>query len=252
VIRADDEIDAVAAFERISRMLDTMTGEARTLVVERFVAGAEVAIEGLLVQGHFVPICVFDKPDPLDGPYFEETIYVTPSRHEPAEIAAATEAVGQAAQALGLVEGPIHGEVRLGADGIAVLEVAARTIGGRCASAVRLRSGDLLEQVVLRHWLGLPIGDPTQAAGSSGVMMLPIPHSGTLVGISGQQDALAVEGITALEITIATGRDVVALPEGGRYLGFLFAEGRTSEAVEAALRTAHGRLEFTIDRVSAA
>ncbi|HWD25487.1 MAG TPA: ATP-grasp domain-containing protein, partial [Acidimicrobiales bacterium] len=225
--------------------------EPRTLLVESFVDGPEVAVEGLLVGGEFHRLAIFDKPDPLDGPYFEETIYVTPSRHDPVVLEAVTDAVARAATALGLREGPIHGEARLGGGHqVAVVEVAARTIGGKCASALRFATGVSLEEIVLRHALGETLAQFRKGFGlatrPSGVMMLPIPASGTLVGVTGSDDALATPGVTGLEIAIAPGRPVEALPEGSRYLGFLFAEGHSPEAVERSLRDGHARLVVEI------
>lgn len=248
VIRADDDREAVAALDRIARLLDTLGGEPRSVLVERFIPGREVAVEGLLVGGALRTLAIFDKPDPLDGPFFEETIYVTPSRITENEKCAVSRSIEAASTALGLVEGPVHGEVRLtDADELAVLEVAARTIGGRCSTALRFATGVSLEEIVLRHALGDAAIDASAGVRSSGVMMLPIAHSGTLVGVTGQGDALAIDGITGLEIAIAPGRFVAALPEGGRYLGFLFAEGATPEDVESSLRRGVARLAIEIE-----
>ena len=240
VIRADSPADAVAVAERVRRI----AGDASApLLVEAFVPGPEVAVEGLLRGGVLEPLAVFDKPDALDGPYFEETIYVTPSRHPTDEV---LRVVAEACRAVGLTEGPVHAEARLSPAGVRVLEVAGRSIGGLCARALRFGAGVSLEEVILRHAVGLPIDDLRREAAASGVMMLPIRESGTLVAVRGQEEALAVPGIVGLEITIARGRPVVALPEGDRYLGFLFARGETLDDVEAALREAHGRLEVVI------
>ncbi len=196
-------------------------------------------------------LAVFDKPDPLDGPYFEETIYVTPSRlPEPAQ-AELARITRDAATAIGLTEGPVHAELRITEDGddlrIRVIDVAARSIGGLCARALRFGAGISLEEVILRHALGLPLDDVRRERSASGVMMLPIPHTGTLRAVHGQDDARDVPGVVGLEISINPGRPVVALPEGDRYLGFLFARGDTAAEVEATLRAAHARLEVVIE-----
>lgn len=271
VIRADDEAAVRAAARRIDALLcDEDPGERRQLV-ERFVPGPEVAVEGLLRDGALEILAVFDKPDPLDGPFFEETIYVTPSRSgRVPEIEAALRA---AVAALGLREGPIHAELRLpahapvvlgsrkGSQGGAsegspeapvVLEVAARSIGGLCARSLRFGLDVGLEDLLIRHALGLPLEDARREHAASGVMMLPIPSAGRLVGIGGQDAARAVPGITGLEITVPPGSAVVPLPEGDRYLGFLFARGFDPGEVEAALRAAHARLEIEIQSGSAA
>ncbi len=191
-------------------------------------------------------LAIFDKPDPLDGPYFEETIYVTPSRH-PAPLLAEVEAVtAAAARALGLVEGPVHAELRLAAGGPVVLEVAARSIGGLCSRTLRFGAGLSLEELLVAHAMGLPLDALRREARAAGVMMLPIPRRGVLHGVRGVDAARAVEGVDDVVITVPEGREVVPLPEGDSYLGFLFARGETPAAVEAALRAAHARLGFDI------
>jgi biotin carboxylase len=244
VIRADDPDAAAGAALRVRSILaDAGEDPASRLLVERFVAGAEVAVEGLLRDGELELLAVFDKPDPLDGPYFEETLYVTPSRHDSAEIERATAA---AVDALGLREGPIHAELRLGGAEPVVLELAARSIGGLCSRSLRFGLGMSLEEVILRHALDLPLNGIAREDRAAGVMMLPIPAAGVLHEVRGVEEARAVPGVGGVEITIPRGRPVVPLPEGDRYLGFVFAKGDTPEAVEAALREAHARLEVEI------
>jgi biotin carboxylase len=192
-------------------------------------------------------LAVFDKPDPMDGPFFEETIYVTPSR-QPASVLADLEAtVARAAAALGLREGPVHAELRIGTAGaLMTLELAARSIGGLCARALRFGAGVSLEEVIIRHALGLGLDGLARETQASGVMMLPIRAAGVLDRVSGQERALAIEGVVGVEISIASGRPVVPLPEGDRYLGFVFARGPTAQDVEDALRRAEACLEVRL------
>jgi biotin carboxylase len=246
VIRANDASEFVVAFERITAMLDADGGAQRQLIVESFIPGPEVALEGLLDRGRLRVLAVFDKPDPLDGPFFEETIYVTPSRHSDAEQQAIVETVERASEAFGLRHGPIHAELRLSPDGPVILEVAARSIGGLCGQALRFGVDMSLEELTLRHAADLEIPTFEREQAASGAMMLPIPRGGILRRVNGQAEALAVPGIDGLEITIPVGQPVVPLPEGDRYLGFLFARGETPAEVEAALRAAHGNLTFQI------
>jgi hypothetical protein len=192
-------------------------------------------------------LAVFDKPDPLEGPYFEETLYVTPSRLPTSVLAEVEALTGRAASALGLREGPIHAELRVDGEHVSVLELAARSIGGLCSRALRFGAGVSLEQVILRHALGLGLEDVARESAASGVMMIPIPRAGVLCAVEGQDDARAVDGIAGLEVTIARGRPVVPLPEGDRYLGFLFARGANADAVESSLRDAHARLRIRIE-----
>jgi biotin carboxylase len=242
VIRADTPAQRDAAIARARGIAD-----GGDLLIEDFVPGAEVALEGLLQAGTLRTLAVFDKPDPLDGPYFEETIYVTPSRLPAGTRDAIVAQAAAAARACGLREGPIHVELRLpaGRDPV-VLELAARTIGGLCARTLRFGAGIALEELVLRHALGLSLEDLKRTDAASGVMMLPIPHAGVLRQVAGQGAARAVPGIVGLEISIASGRPVRPLPEGDRYLGFLFARGETPADVEDALRTAHAELDVRI------
>jgi biotin carboxylase len=206
-----------------------------------------VAVEGLLTSGHLDVLAVFDKPDPLDGPFFEETIYVTPSRQPTAILASIESTAAQAAAALGLLEGPVHIELRVGADGaVTILELAARSIGGLCARALQFGTGVSLEEVIIRHALGMGLDGLTREAQAAGVMMLPIRVAGVLDHVSGQDRALAIDGVVGLEISIRSGSSIVPLPEGDRYLGFLFARGATPEFVEGALRRAEACLEVRL------
>ena len=247
VIRADDPEAAVVAAKRVRAILaDAGEDPEAPLLVERYIPGDEVAVEGLLRGGTLEPLAVFDKPDPLEGPYFEETIYVTPSRLPPETLDAIVRMTADAAAALGLVEGPIHAELRTDAGRAWVLELAARSIGGLCSRSLRFGVGVTLEEVILRHALGLPIEDLRRESSASGVMMIPIPRAGILQEVRGQDRARAVPGIAGLELTIGPGRHVMPLPEGDRYLGFLFARADGPDGVEHALRTAHGHLEIVI------
>jgi biotin carboxylase len=240
VIRANDDGEAEAAIARIRKMVPA----DEPLLAESFVPGAEVAVEGLLRGGELEVLAIFDKPDPLNGPYFEETLYVTPSRQS--AHAAIRRTTQEAANALGLTEGPIHAELRVHDDDVTLLEIAARSIGGLCARSLRFGAGIALEEVILRHALDLSLDDLNRADAASGVMMIPIPAKGTLEEVGGQDEARATPGIVGLDIAIAPGREVEPLPEGDRYLGFLFARGDAPEDVERALRQAHSRLDIRI------
>lgn len=246
VIRADD---ADGARKAAARAL-AIAGGGR-LLAEEFVPGDEVAVEGLLQHGALAVLAVFDKPDPLDGPYFEETIYVTPSRQPRTVLDAVARATAEACAAIGLAEGPVHAEVRVRDGRVFVIEVAARSIGGLCARALRFGAGISLEEVILRHALGMDVDSLEREDAASGVMMLPIPRTGRLEAVAGQAAARAVPGIVGLEITIPPGRTVHALPEGDRYLGFLFARGEQPADVEAALRAAHAALDIRISPLPA-
>ena len=251
VIRADTPESFVAAFRRVAALLTGLGlasrgEEARQILVEEFVDGPELALEGLLTNGGFRPLALFDKPDPLNGPFFEETIYVTPSRQPEHVQQAIFDCAAAATTALGLQEGAVHGEFRVNDRGIWVIEVAARSIGGRCSRTLHFAAGMSLEELILRQLLRMKVPSLELERKAAGVMMLPIPYPGILKEVRGQADALAVPGIEELTVTAEPGDQLVPLPEGTRYLGFLFARAERPEAVEAALRQAHARLDVVI------
>ena len=244
VIRADHRNEFAAAFARVKAML--VRAGLTEILVEGYLPGVEVALEGILRHGHLKGLALFDKPDPLEGPFFEETIYVTPSRL-PAETQQAIFAcAAQAAQVLGLREGPVHAELRLNADGPWMLEIAGRSIGGLCSKTLRFGTDLSLEELILRHALGMEIESLQREGCAGGVMMIPIPGAGLLRGVSGLEAARAVPGIESIEITAQINYLLTPLPEGENYLGFIFARGEMPEAVEAALRQAHRLLKFEI------
>ena len=247
VIRADDAAELAAAVGRVRHIVAGARDEEERslLLVESFVPGPEVAVEGLLQDGRLEVLAIFDKPDPLDGPFFEESIYVTPSRLGRVAEERIVECVRRAVAAFGLVTGPVHAELRWNAGEAWLLEAAARTIGGECSRLLRFRAGHSLEEVVLAAAMGrrLPRGLDSAAAG---VMMLPTPRSGTLRRVEGVLDALGVPGVDEVSISAGTGAELVPLPEGGAYLGYIFARGETPGGVESSLREAAGRLRIVI------
>ena len=250
VLRVDDPASLPATVSRVRRIAGAAgVPDGESLLAERFVPGPELAVEALLDRGRLEPLAIFDKPDPLDGPAFEETIYVTPSRLPAADQQAALSAVESATRALGLGEGPVHAEVRVSDGRALVIEVAARTIGGLCGRALAFGTGHSLEELVLAQALGVSLTDRRPDTRSSGVLMIPIPRAGTLRSVEGRQAALAVPGVTAVDITIAPGRRLAPPPEGGRYLGFVFARARRPQEVEKALRTAGALLDVQIDPI---
>jgi biotin carboxylase len=250
VIRADGPDEFVTAFKRLAAILAepevAACGDpARWVLVEAFVPGPEFALEGLLQAGRLTVLALFDKPDPLDGPFFEETIYVTPSRLPPAAQRAIAATAQAAATALGLVEGPVHAELRFNDRGPWLIELAARPIGGRCSDTLRF-GGSPLEEVVIRHALGMEQPTLERDGQAAGVMMIPVPGAGELREVRGVDEARAVPLVGDVVITAHRGQRLVPLPEGARYPGFIFARGPSPEAVEGALRDAYRRLEFVL------
>jgi biotin carboxylase len=253
-MRADDRASLAAALARLQRLLADPAlrrpdpEAAGQILVESFVAGPEVALEGILTRGALHVLALFDKPDPLDGPTFEETLYVTPSRRTETDQRRIADAVAAAARALGLETGPVHAELRWSAaEGPVLVEIAARPIGGLCARSLRFESGLSLEDVVVRHALGAG-AVPARIAGASGVMMIPIPARvpSALRAVDGVEAARAVAGVDDVVISVRVGETLVPLPEGASYTGFIFATGAEPGFVEQALREAHAHLRFTV------
>ena len=242
VIRAGNAAEFAAAVARIRKM----TGPREPILVEEFIPGREFALEGVVTNGRLQVLALFDKPDPLDGPYFEETIYVTPSREPDAVRRAIAEAAQQAVAALGLTDGPVHAEMRVNQRGVWMLEAAARPIGGLCSRALQFDPALPLEELLLRHALGQDISAARLAPGAHGVMMIPIPRAGTFEGVSGLEKARQTADITAVEITAKVGQRMDPLPEGASYLGFLFSHAASAADVERSLRRAHAALEIHV------
>jgi biotin carboxylase len=263
VVKVDDAESFPQVFARVAAIVAACrpNGMRRSVLVEDFIPGEEVAVEALLRAGNLEVLAIFDKPDPLNGPFFEETIYITPSRLPHDRQAQILETTARAARALGLTDGPIHAELRInsnslplmGTVGVGVaedlwmLEVAARSIGGLCSRTLRFGSGISLEELILRHAAGLPMPAHEREPRAAGVMMLPIRDRGRLRAVEGQNEAKQVPGVEGLVITIPPGEPLVPLPEGDRYLGFMFARGDSPAAVESALRLAHAQLRVLTD-----
>ena len=259
VIRADSDVEFRAALDRLKgilRMPDvaSMRGDSssRHVLVESFVPGKEVALEGLISHGKLKVLAIFDKPDPLDGPYFEETIYVTPSRLSHTLQEEIILCAARAAEALGLERGPVHAELRINQTGPCVIEIAARSIGGFCSIALRFGNTKFytktvsLEELLLRDALEMDTTSFRREPQAAGVMMIPIPDAGVFYQVKGVQEAKMVEHIEDVIISAHLNETLVPLPEGGKYLGFIFSRAGSPEHVETALREAHARLEFVI------
>jgi biotin carboxylase len=256
VIRANDAKEFESAVKRIRALLESpeilVTREPGLdrLLVENYIPGREVALEGLIDEGRLRVLAIFDKPDPLEGPYFEESIYVTPSRLPANTQKSIEECAAGAVRALKLETGPVHAEFRVNDEGPWVLEIAPRPIGGLCSRALRFGSAGStatkipLEELLLRHALGMEGSDLKREESASGVMMIPVPRSGIFEGVDGIESAEKIPGVTEIRITARLRDYIAAWPEGASYLGFIFASGDSPAFVENALRAAHGKLEF--------
>lgn len=249
VIRADSAAELGAACARIQRILELEASpepdERDSVLVEAFISGPEVALEGLLHHGELRVLALFDKPDPMEGPFFEETYYITPSRLPEADQRVVRRRVAEACAAYGLREGPVHAELRISGGDAWIMEIASRTIGGECARLLKFGTGHRLEDLVLAQAVGRR--PAAQApAGGGGVLMIPIPKAGVLRRVEGVLAARRVPYIEDLQISMREGYELVPLPEGSRYLGFVFAQAPTAADVEQALRAAHARLNIVV------
>jgi len=244
VIRANNPDEFRDAAARIARI------QPGDILVEDYIPGREFALEGVVTAGKLQTLALFDKPDPLEGPYFEETIYVTPS-WQPEDVQREIHATAQAAiTSLGLTDGPVHAEIRVNQHGVWILEAAARPIGGLCARVLRFGAPYLtLERLLLRHALGEDVSSAALAPGAHGVMMIPIPHAGVYRGVRGLEDARQVPGVEDIVMTAKEGQEMLPLPDGSAYLGFLFVRGAAADIVEKGLREAHQRLGFVLSAV---
>ena len=247
VVRANNIDEFISAVHRVREIQGRADRDSRDmgLLVETFIPGQEYALEGMLTEGELNVLALFDKPDPLDGPYFEETLYVTPSRLPEAMQTQIVAHVARACRLAGLSTGPIHAEMRINDQGVWLLEIAARSIGGLCGRMLRHALGMSLEELLLRHALNLPLSD-VLGSGASGVMMIPIPKRGLYQGVHNLAAARALPHITEIQITAEPNALLLPAPEGASYLGFIFAQADTPQAVEQALRQAHRLLSFDI------
>lgn len=249
VIRANNAAELDVAITRITNMLQHMSDlepiTQQRLLIEEFIPGAEVAVEGMLTAGQLTILAIFDKPEPLNGPFFEETYYITPSRWPAATQRQMRVVVAQVCQAYGLREGPVHAECRINDQGVFVLEVAARTIGGMCSRLLRVGTGFSLEELVLAQAMGRSMS-LTTAEGAAGVLMIPIPKAGILKRVEGILAAQQIPFVEEIDIQVRDGHELIPLPEGSSYLGFIFARAPTPAQAEQALRAAHASLNFII------
>lgn len=248
VIRADSIDELRQAQRRIGRIQSRHLRNADSLglLAEAFIPGDEVALEGVLQRGELRVLALFDKPDPLNGPSFEETRYVTPSRLPAAVQAGIADAVGRACTAAGISEGPVHAEARINDRGIWLLEIAPRAIGGLCGRILEATLGMGAVELALRHAAGLPLPEAPRAENAAGVMMIPVPAAGILKSVAGVEAARATPHITGIEISAAIGQIIAPPPEGASYLGFIFSRAENPEAAAEALLAAHARLDIHI------
>ena len=249
VIRADTLSEAKNAYLRVSKILSNLQMDTSGILLEDYIPGEEMAFDGVLENRRLHTLAFFDKPNPLTGPFFPETIYLTPSQKSEKDLLYIKQTIASAAAAIGLSNGPIHAELRIRSGNLYVLEIAARSIGGRCGKSLRFTGGYTLEDVILRQAMGeFPISYQREQ-GAAGVMMIQVPCTGVLKKVEGLSSARTVPCIDSVEVTVPIGQRVVSLPEGRQYLGFIFARAAQPRLVEAALRNAFKKLRIVVEAV---
>tara|TARA_B100000029_G_C17545474_1_gene948295 strand:+ start:143 stop:1390 length:1248 start_codon:yes stop_codon:yes gene_type:complete len=246
VIRANNEIELLAAFSRISAIIESAGPEHPPVcLVEDYIEGKEYVVEGLINRGEWETIGLIEKPALMEGPFFEETIYLSPAEIPDSLAALLTETVENACRKLNITHGPIHAECRVNDDGAWLIELGLRTIGGRCSRIVDAHNFYKLEELVVLNALGIkPIVKKQDSI--SGVMMIPVATQGILRRVEGLEKARAISFITGVEIDIRPGEQLVPWPEGFRYPGFIFARGDEPSKVEGALWSAFRCLTFVV------
>lgn len=240
-------VDQPSNLEEAVARVRSITGSNEVLL-ETYLRGEEVAVEGLVRDGELTVLAIFDKPDTPLGPYFPETILVTPSRLDAGSQQECVRVSEAALRGLGLTHGPVHIELKVDDGRARVIEVAARSIGGLCSRTLSFGlMGTSLESLILRNALGVDKPELRRESQASGVLMIPIPESGVLTAVEGVEEVRAVEGITGVDLTIRSGERVLAPPDGDRYLGFVFARAGTPEQVEKSLRRAAELLHVEVE-----
>lgn len=245
VIRADDKKEMIAACERIRPIVAEASTpfEREHLLIEEYIDGIEIAFEGYLDHGTLHTLTIFDKPDPLTGPFFEETIYVTPSSLSQSVQMSIRDVIQHACDVYGLTTGAIHAECRIDEqDRVWILEIASRTIGGDCGRTLA-DDGFGIEELAISLAIGSPV-DIQLSEQARGVMMIPIREAGLLKRVEGLLEANKVNLIDSIDIIIPQGHELTPLPEGNQYLGYIFASGDSSEEVVDAIREAYERLNI--------
>lgn len=253
VIRADTVDEFEKAFQYTSRIivdLDMRPSAVRDrsgILVEQYIPGEEYTVELLMHEGKPYSLAVFEKPDPLEGPYFEEGIYVTPIRRDEKIRSLLVEAAIRGSRALGIETGPCHCELRLSGELPYILEIAARPIGGFCSQVFADLMGFDLHDLVLQNAVGLPVMPPPIADGVAlGVMMLPVPGRGNLARVSGVDRALDIDGIMSVKIHVEAGSRILPYPEQSCYIGTVLATGSSADEVVARLKSAAKAVSFEL------
>ncbi len=248
VTLANDYQELEFSLEIVNNLVVTTNIDRQQIIVEEFIPGDEYAVEVLVEDFNPMILAVFEKPDPLDGPYFAETIYITPPRLDTENLTNLEDTVLKCIVALGVKEGPIHMELRLTPSFTWVpIDIAARSIGGNCSDALQFTAAESLEELILKNVFAHKLSGITREHQASGVYMIPITKAGTLKQVDGIDEANKVRFVNKIEITLATGSKVLPLPYDNQYLGFIFAKAPTTTAVEKALREAYAQLDIKIE-----
>lgn len=248
VTKAQNQQELTKSLITVQDVIAKMTISNQCIVVEEYIPGVEFAVDILVTDGKLHVLVIFEKPDPLVGPFFAETIYVTPPHLTDSQLEALHSVIQKCIRALSINNGPLHLELRLtSANDWVPIDIASRSIGGNCSNALAFASNTSLEELIIQNALGLEVINTQRERRASGVYMIPAETLGTLVAVHGVEAALKVRFVEDIQITVKPGTKTVPLPFDNQYLGFIFAKAPGAKTVEKALRTARALLEIEVD-----
>jgi hypothetical protein len=208
------------------------------LIIEEFIEGDEYAFEGILIDSKLSKFVVFEKPLAFVEPYFEESIYITPSNLSNEIIESVHKRLQKACQKLGLTNGPIHAEFKISNNEVFLIEINPRMIGGLCSRCLSFGLfKQSLEELILLSFSTGKFKKVELLSNYVGVLMLPVPKSGKFISIN-HNEIMKIENVSSVDITVSKNTLLQMPPNGERYLGFVFSQGENKSVVMRALESA--------------
>ena len=208
------------------------------LVIEEYIDGKEYALEGTIINSELKKIVIFDKPVEYKHPYFEESIYITPSELSSEAEKRVVSIVDKACKKIGLEDGPVHVEFKINENQIFIIEINPRMIGGLCSRCLSFGLFKVsLEEIILHAFMNNELKNIELLNNYVGVLMIPTPKSGKFISIN-KEELEKIPNISNVEITVPEGSDLLEPPYGDKYLGFAFSQGIDKKTVNESLLTA--------------
>ncbi len=208
------------------------------LVIEEYIDGKEYALEGTIINSELKKIVIFDKPVEYKHPYFEESIYITPSELSSEAEKRVVSIVDKACKKIGLEDGPVHVEFKINENQIFIIEINPRMIGGLCSRCLSFGLFKVsLEEIILHAFMNNELKNIELLNNYVGVLMIPTPKSGKFISIN-KEELENIPNISNVEITVPEGSDLLEPPYGDKYLGFAFSQGIDKKTVNESLLTA--------------